>query len=668
LDSSKNLGDKQQDPKSANYWSSYWDLAVFLIAVLISLILFSKKILFLGVLFNAQPPFIEISQLVLVNFATYFGIVLWAYILLNPKSNWFLRIYVLFVGLLFTTLTRMVEGGVESTRQGVDFELVNHLLLALLGHAGLAEIIFKLSMQLGLFVFLGFGLWFRFYLNKKNDIQFPYKLVLIFISSLVVSFITPVVSDIPRSMARNGLVHVVATTWFPVTDMRKPSSFNFSKTKDKNLTANHKKSSQFFGVAKGMNVVVVALESTSANMLDFYPNNDAFEGSTPFLSKMAQNSLLINETSAVMTSTSKSLVSILCGIEPYLKTEVFEVTLGFPVDCLPKRLSDNGYDTVFFQSATKFYEGRDRLVDRAGFNTFIPVDDVSENNRVGMRSIGPLGLEDKVMLSAHKNWLKQKSNSSEPFMAFYMTLAQHHPYLPQDHSEDFQHRSDNHYMNDFVNSLFYVDQYLEEIVEQYKTFDLYENTIFIFVGDHGEGFGRYHMPWFHNNNLYREGLWVPFFIASEHLFKEMKEINGEYSLLDVAPSIEHLLGIDISDHYRGYQVFSEEADREVFAACWYKNRCLTKLDAKYKYIYNFDDTPEELYRRTDDFREQTNIAAKHPEVVKSYRESVFNWYNDVLGAYEAYYLATDNDYLEKPESYYKFPSEILPNKEQRERW
>jgi arylsulfatase A-like enzyme len=49
---------------------------------------------------------------------------------------------------------------------------------------------------------------------------------------------------------------------------------------------------------------------------------------------------------------------------------------------------------------------------------------------------------------------------------------------------------------------------LKSLVQQYKELGLYDNTIFVLFGDHGEGFGE-HGRFMHGDTIWEEGLRVP---------------------------------------------------------------------------------------------------------------------------------------------------------------
>lgn len=631
---------------------SRWDASILLLTFIVAILLIIQKLSFISSMWLFDPRWADIAEVLRANIFVYVAIFIWVWILLRGQHNsWLLRAYVIFAGFIFVTLTRMIEATEEVTRQGVDFAITRHFFLAVFGRGGFAEIFIETFFRYGIFSLLMAGLFFKWYSHRRNEQKgdFSYTAMALFCLSIVFSFVMPQTQSLAKSISQNGLVSLIYHSHWPVVDVRQISEFRFSEKQKVNKAWVPK--NEYWALAKDMNVAIITLESTSANMLDFYPQSDGIAGVTPFMSKMAQHSLLINETSAVMASTTKSIVSILCGIEPYLKTDTLEVTLGIPVPCLPKTLS--AYDSAYFQTATKYYEGRDRLVSHIGMETFFSAE--SMENQQAM-AIGPLGLEDKAMLPVHKNWLETR-NSEKPFIAFYLTLAQHYPYLPISENREYKLYTENKLMNDYLNSLNYIDEFVEELVMQYKEQGLYDNTIFVVLGDHGESFAQYRPIMFHNNVMYKEGLWVPFFIFNEKLFPEQVQLHGQYSLIDVAPSIQYLLGVEPSTLMSGESVFEVGSDRAVNAACWYVTRCLSRMDENYKYIFNFGDSPDELYDRRTDHREQNNLVQQYPELVQRYQEELFIWYSDILNAYESYYVEQNPDYKTSPESYYRFPYE-----------
>jgi arylsulfatase A-like enzyme len=102
-----------------------------------------------------------------------------------------------------------------------------------------------------------------------------------------------------------------------------------------------------------------------------------------------------------------------------------------------------------------------------------------------------------MMLKPSEQWLK--THTDEPFMAEYFTGTGHYGYEclgtrygDKDFSEDDQ-------LNRYLNCLRLQDIFLKNLFDQYKELGLYENTIFVLFGDHGEGFKE------HGRDMHGEG-------------------------------------------------------------------------------------------------------------------------------------------------------------------
>ncbi len=76
-----------------------------------------------------------------------------------------------------------------------------------------------------------------------------------------------------------------------------------------------------------------------------------------------------------------------------------------------------------------------------------------------------------------------------------------------------------------------------------------DDTLFVFTSDHGEAFGE-HGQWQHHQSLYQEELAVPWVVRWPGRIVP-GEIDTPASLIDVAPTILGLIGIDAPDGWRG---------------------------------------------------------------------------------------------------------------------
>lgn len=387
--------------------------------------------------------------------------------------------------------------------------------------------------------------------------------------------------------------------------------------------------------AVGKNVVILLLESTRADALS--RETDYLKPTTPFLDELSKNSLYASNAYTVFPYTSKAITATLCGIVPFQGMEVFENLFPMPVDCLPTLLSRHGYETVYFQSPTGFFENRRQLVTKMGFAQNYALEDFDLK---GFEMVNYLGFEDDVMLEPSRQW---HENNDKPFLAVYLTGATHHPYsLPS--SIEHQNYVMPGQFNDYLNTVNYLDSFAEKLIAQYKQAGLYENTIFLILGDHGEGFGE-HASRAHGYSMFNEVLKIPLIIHAPGLV-ESKVHQALVSQLDVVPTLMELLGLQAATGFEGKSLLSGE-EKPVYATCLVRKVCLSRIDEKYKYIFYFGDKSEDLFAYREDEDERVDLAEQQPELVAEFRKQTFAWYQQYRSRYHAYYSGIDPNYMQR---------------------
>src|SRR5215208_6669220 len=337
------------------------------------------------------------------------------------------------------------------------------------------------------------------------------------------------------------------------------------------------------------NVVLIHLESTRAQSVT--PYNQELK-TTPFLDELAKSSLLAERAYTTVPHTSKASVSANCGVYPQLVTTTTEaLPEGIPAPCLAGLLKEEGYNTVFFQSSTKRFENFQGLVRHFGYEEYYPLESMNEE---GFEKTNHFGYEDDMMLEPSEEWLKE--HKDKPFVAEYLTGTGHSDYqCLNTHygSEDF---SNEEPLNSYLNCMRLQDIFLKNLIDQYKKLGLYENTIFVFFGDHGEGFGE-HDRLLHGDTIYEEGLRVPLIIHVPGWFENGERVNGLSSQIDILPTILEMLGYEVKDgEYAGYSLLHPQPEeRTLFFSCISTRTCLASLKGNEKYIYHYGNQPNEVF-------------------------------------------------------------------------
>ena len=380
---------------------------------------------------------------------------------------------------------------------------------------------------------------------------------------------------------------------------------------------------------KKRNVVLIHLESTRAGATTPY-NKESLE-TTPFLDELSTNSLLAEQDYTTLPHTSKASVSVNCGIEPHLVQPTTEANpYGIPVPCLADLLKDQGYGTAFFQSSTQDFEDFGGLVKNFGYEDYFPLESMDTQ---GFEQTNYFGYEDDMMLKPSKDWLKE--HNDKPFMAEYLLGTGHHDYRCLDTSHGQEDFSNDDLVNRYLNCMRLQDIFVKKLIDQYKEMGLYENTIFVIYGDHGEGFGE-HGRYVHDDTIYQEGLKVPLIIHAPGLLKGGERVAGLSNHTDILPTVLEMLGYQVKDgEYPGYSLLHELPEaRTLNFSCFHENQCLASIKGSEKYIYYYGNQPDELFDLSKDPLEQNNLAGERTkEEMDKRRESLLEWRSSVNATY-----------------------------------
>ncbi len=375
------------------------------------------------------------------------------------------------------------------------------------------------------------------------------------------------------------------------------------------------------------NVVLIHLESTRAQSVT--PYNEDLE-TTPFLDELAKSSLLGEQAYTIVPHTSKASVSVNCGIEPHLVQPTTEANPGgIPVPCLADLLGEQGYRSGLFQSSTKGFEDFEGLVENFGYEDYYPLESMDPE---GFEKTNYFGYEDDVMLEPSQEWLEERGD--EPFLAEYLMGTGHDDYQCLDTRYGAEDFSEKDALNRYLNCIRYQDIFLKNLMDQYKELGLYEDTIFVIYGDHGEGFGE-HRRFQHDDNMWEEGVKVPLLIHAPGWFENGERVENLSNHTDVLPTVLEMLGYEVKNgEYPGYSLLREPPeDRTLMFNCFHDKACSASLNGTEKYIYHYGNQPDEFFDLSEDPLEQNNLADERPEEVEERREALIKWRSSVNAMY-----------------------------------
>ncbi len=377
-------------------------------------------------------------------------------------------------------------------------------------------------------------------------------------------------------------------------------------------------------------IALIHLESTRERSTTPY-NKDL--GTMPYLAELARNSLLVERAYTTTPHTSKAVTSLNSGLYPHPDTDIIESRPGgIPARSLPTLLGEHGYKSAWFQSATETFEDRAQHVENFGYDHFAAFEDMDTS---GYQMSNYLGYEDDIMLPPSREWLTE--NADSPTFVMYLGVTPHHEYRLVDRygTKDFARGSEYALLDRYLNNVYYDDFWTRNIIEQYKELGLYEDTIFIIYGDHGEAFGEHGVKG-HDGVPYEEGLRIPLVVHDPQNFDGGEIVKNPVQLTDFAPTIADMLGFEVEGgEYHGSSFVGRLAeDRILRFSCRPDLVSMARIEGFEKYIYHFGKQPEEFFDLRSDPTEQRNLAGRAGgKKLASLREDLLEWHARSAAAY-----------------------------------
>ncbi len=348
-----------------------------------------------------------------------------------------------------------------------------------------------------------------------------------------------------------------------------------------------------------VNLVFIVLESVRADATTPYaPELDT----TPFLERLAREGMLVRRHYTVIPHTTKSLVPILCGYGPDVRQALTESVPGaLPGPCLPDLLKPWGYSSAHFQPASRRFEQRSVLTQSMGFDHLFTWEDI---DRSRWESPNYLGVEDRAIIGPAMDWVDRQDG---PFLLSILTLITHHDYQVPSYFEKKTYPGSERWSN-YLNTVRYTDRFIEELFDAFDQRGLLDQTLFVIVGDHGEGHGE-HGRKGHDAIVYEEGIHVPAILWGPAVIPEAHVVTGNRQHQDFLPTIVDLLHLRVrAGTLEGRSMLESVDDRVIHVSCWYRDRCLGRIDGDDKFIYYYDRSPNELFDLGADPKEQHNLA------------------------------------------------------------
>ena len=392
---------------------------------------------------------------------------------------------------------------------------------------------------------------------------------------------------------------------------------------------------EYFGMAKGRNVIYIHLESFQQFLIDYKLKVDDKEYEvTPFLNSLYHSketfafSNVFNQVKAGKTSDAETMIETgLFG----LNQGSFMVNYGGTntQQAAPFILSKNGYNSsaVFHGNAGSFWN-RNTAYKQWGYNYFF---DASYFTKQNSSNSFQYGLNDKYML---KDSIKYLERLQQPFYTKLITVSNHYPYTTSLSGDDLGFplaKTQDETINGYFATANYLDSSIKAFFDYLKESGLYKNSIIVLYGDHygisnsrnpalAPLLGKNSETWSSYDDAMLQR--VPYMVVIPGMDKGgiIDTYGGE---IDMLPTLEHLLGIESNKFLQvGQDMLSPEHDQIVAfrSANYFVTPEYTSYSGRTYYtktgeeITNPDEkTKEEL----DNIREAANLQLKISDSIQT---------------------------------------------------
>ena len=316
------------------------------------------------------------------------------------------------------------------------------------------------------------------------------------------------------------------------------------------------------------NVVIVLMESMSARLMQSYGQEKTL---TPFLDSLYNQSRSYRNFYSSGIHTNHGITATLYSFPTVLNRNAMKGSKIPRYVGLPDVLAKNGYRNMFFMSHESQYDNMNAFFRTNGFHEIYAQEDYPAEEVVNS-----FGVPDAFLFKYALNKINEKAKDKQPFFSVILTISNHPPYIIPDGFKSRTSEPEDQIVE-------YADRAIADFMRQAKKEPWYNNTIFVFLGDHGKivGTPECEMPQSYNN--------VPLMIYGEGV--EPQIVTELASQVDVAPTLLSMLGIGYVQNNFGVDLNAEKREYVAFTT----DKQIAARDSSHLYIYEPADDVEYCY-------------------------------------------------------------------------
>jgi phosphoglycerol transferase MdoB-like AlkP superfamily enzyme len=366
------------------------------------------------------------------------------------------------------------------------------------------------------------------------------------------------------------------------------------------------------------NVVLVVCESFSMykSSMSGNPLN-----TTPYFQSLADSGVFFERCFTPHFSTARGLFATLTGT-PDVQLSKFSTRNPLALDQHTIINNFEGYQKMYFLGGSPSFNNFEGLVKN--------INDVQmyTEGRFSTKPVNVWGISDKDLFAEANKVFKEQT---KPFFAIVQTADNHRPFMIPEGDKDFQRvelpedslKKYGFGSVDELNSFRYADYCFRNFIEQAKKEEYFENTVFVFVGDHGVSGNA--------KEVYPD-VWTAERLTDEHVpllfyapyLLQPKKHSEVVSQIDVLPTIASLTGQKYVNTTLGRDLL-DPANKNHYAFIIYHDEGqIGLMTDNFYFTKNINFQKEELHllpAAQYSAKQQDSIKAKMSEVTTAFYET-----------------------------------------------
>lgn len=317
------------------------------------------------------------------------------------------------------------------------------------------------------------------------------------------------------------------------------------------------KTNEYTSVLKGYNVVFVHMESMQTFLMDLSFNGKEV---TPNLNKLAKEGMFFTNfyPQVSIGTSSDTEFTLLTGLMPAASGAVFTSYYDRNYLTIPKYLKQLGYHIYSMHGNYSSMWNRNKAHPLLGYDEMF----FRESYTFTDEDVINLGINDQLFFEQAIKYMENVERTYSNYMGTIITLSNHSSFRwAAEHSmldlsqkykvvneetglttEEVNMDLHNSSIGEYVRSVNYADVALGDFIKYIKESDEFDNTLFVFYGDHDAKFSRSEINYLYNFN---------------------PETGGTYGEED--------------PEYKEYDYYAHELNKKTPLVMWSKNKNLQRI-------------------------------------------------------------------------------------------